>query len=51
MKMLLESGLDSLIPTLKQPFRDLFRMQLMCNASEEGDTKGLGIFDIDVIHH
>jgi glutamine amidotransferase len=36
-----ESGLDSLIPTLKQPFRNLFRMQLMCNASEEGDTKGL----------
>jgi glutamine amidotransferase len=50
MKMLLESGLDSLIPTLKQPVLGIcLGMQLMCNASEEGDTKGLGIFDIDVI--
>jgi glutamine amidotransferase len=24
-------------------------MQLMCNSSKEGDTKGLGIFDTDVI--
>jgi glutamine amidotransferase len=24
-------------------------MQLMCNSSEEGNTKGLGIFDVDVI--
>ena len=24
-------------------------MQLMCNSSEEGNTKGLGIFDIDII--
>jgi len=24
-------------------------MQLMCNYSEEGDTKGLGIFDVDVV--
>jgi glutamine amidotransferase len=44
MKMLLESGLDSLIPTLKQPVLGIcLGMQLMCNASEEGDTKGLGI--------
>ena len=50
MKMLLESGLDSLIPTLKQPVLGIcLGMQLMCNASEEGDTKGLGIFDIDVV--
>jgi glutamine amidotransferase len=43
MKML-ESGLDSLIPTLKQPVLGIcLGMQLMCNASEEGDTKGLGI--------
>jgi glutamine amidotransferase len=50
MKMLLESGLDSLIPTLKQPVLGIcLGMQLMCNKSEEGNTKGLGIFDVDVI--
>ena len=50
MKMLQESGLDTLIPTLKQPvFGICLGMQLMCNYSEEGDTKGLGIFDIDVV--
>ena len=50
MKMLQESGLDALIPTLKQPvFGICLGMQLMCNYSEEGDTKGLGIFDVDVV--
>lgn len=50
MKMLKESGLDVLIPTLKQPvFGICLGMQLMCNYSEEGDTKGLGIFDVDVV--
>ena len=50
MKMLQESGLDALIPTLKQPvFGICLGMQLMCNHSEEGDTKGLGIFDVDVV--
>ncbi len=50
MKMLEESGLDTLIPTLKQPvFGICLGMQLMCNSSEEGDTKGLGIFDVDVV--
>ena len=50
MKMLQESGLDVLIPTLKQPvFGICLGMQLMCNFSEEGDTKGLGIFDVDVV--
>jgi glutamine amidotransferase len=50
MKMLQESGLDTLIPTLKQPvFGICLGMQLMCNYSEEGDTKGLGIFDVDVV--
>jgi glutamine amidotransferase len=50
MKMLLESGLDILIPTLTQPVLGIcLGMQLMCNKSEEGDTKGLGIFDVDVI--
>ena len=50
MKILKESGLDVLIPTLKQPvFGICLGMQLMCNHSEEGDTKGLGIFDVDVV--
>jgi glutamine amidotransferase len=50
MKMLQESGLDTLIPTLKQPvFGICLGMQLMCNSSEEGNTKGLGIFDVDVV--
>ena len=50
MKMLLESGLDSLIPTLKQPVLGIcLGMQLMCNKSEEGNTTGLAIFDVDVI--
>lgn len=49
MKKLRESGLDSLIPTLKQPVLGIcLGMQLMCNSSEEGSTKGLGIFDVDV---
>lgn len=50
MKMLMESGLDTLIPKLKQPVLGIcLGMQLMCNFSEEGNTKGLGIFDVDVI--
>ena len=50
MKMLEESGLDTLIPTLKQPvFGICLGMQLMCNYSEEGDTKGLGIFEVNVV--
>ena len=49
-KMLEKSGLDTLIPTLKQPVLGIcLGMQLMCNSSEEGDAKGLGIFDVDVI--
>jgi glutamine amidotransferase len=50
MKMLKESGLDTLIPTLQQPvFGICLGMQLMCNSSEEGNTEGLGIFDVDVV--
>ncbi|WP_397362773.1 imidazole glycerol phosphate synthase subunit HisH [Olleya sp. R77988] len=49
MKMLKASGLDALIPTLKQPVLGIcLGMQLMCNTSEEGNTKGLGIFNVDV---
>lgn len=50
MKMLKESGLDTLIPTLQQPVLGIcLGMQLMCQSSEEGNTKGLGIFDVDVV--
>lgn len=50
MKMLQESGLDVLIPSLKQPVLGIcLGMQLMCKHSEEGDTNGLGIFDVNVV--
>ena len=49
MKMLQKSGLDMLIPQLKQPVLGIcLGMQLMCNATEEGHTHGLGIFDTEV---
>lgn len=49
MKMLKKSGLDGLIPELKQPVLGIcLGMQLMCNYTEEGDTNGLGIFHTDV---
>jgi len=50
MNKLKASGLDIIIPELKQPVLGIcLGMQLMCNSSEEGNTKGLGIFDVDVI--
>ena len=50
MKMLKESGLDTLIPTLTQPVLGIcLGMQLMCNHTEEGNTNGLGIFDTNVV--
>ena len=50
MSKLKESGLDSLIPNLKQPVLGIcLGMQLMCNHSEEGNTDGLGIFDANVV--
>ena len=49
MSMLKTSGLDLLIPTLQQPVLGIcLGMQLMCNYSEEGKTKGLGIFNTNV---
>jgi len=49
MKMLRESGLETLIPTLKQPVLGIcLGMQLMCKTTEEGNTKGLGIFQTNV---
>ena len=50
MQKLKESGLDSLIPNLKQPVLGIcLGMQLMCHHSEEGNTVGLGIFEANVI--
>ncbi|SIS69294.1 glutamine amidotransferase [Zobellia uliginosa] len=50
MAKLRASGLDKLIPDLKQPVLGIcLGMQLMCHSSEEGNTKGLGIFDVDVV--
>ncbi|MGO4911216.1 imidazole glycerol phosphate synthase subunit HisH [Leeuwenhoekiella sp. W20_SRS_FM14] len=50
MAKLRSTGLDKLIPTLKQPVLGIcLGMQLMCKHSTEGDTTGLGIFDTEVI--
>jgi len=50
MKMLRSTGLDKLIPKLKQPVLGIcLGMQLMCKSSEEGNTQGLGIFDVKVV--
>ncbi|GAA4271725.1 imidazole glycerol phosphate synthase subunit HisH [Aquimarina gracilis] len=50
MKKLKESGLDTLVPKLKQPVLGIcLGMQLMCNYTEEGNTTGLGIFDVEVV--
>ena len=50
MAKLKATGLDKVIPTLKQPVLGIcLGMQLMCHSSEEGNTEGLGIFDLDVV--
>lgn len=49
MKKLKESGLDLIIPELKQPVLGIcLGMQLLCNHTEEGNTLGLGVFDVNV---
>jgi glutamine amidotransferase len=49
MQMLKKSKLDLLIPTLKQDVLGIcLGMQLLCKHTEEGNTKGLGVFDVDV---
>jgi len=49
MRMLKQSGLNTLIPNLKQPVLGIcLGMQLMCLHTEEGNTKGLGIFQTNV---
>lgn len=50
MAKLRATSLDLIIPQLKQPVLGIcLGMQLMCKFSEEGNTKGLGIFDVDVL--
>ncbi|EAQ40062.1 MULTISPECIES: imidazole glycerol phosphate synthase subunit HisH [unclassified Dokdonia] len=50
MSKLRETGLDKVIPTLTQPVLGIcLGMQLMCTGSEEGDTIGLDIFNVDVV--
>lgn len=49
MQYLRDKGLDVLISNLKQPFFGIcLGMQLLCKSSEEGNTKGLGIFNTEV---
>lgn len=49
MKYLKEKKLDQIIPALQQPVLGIcLGLQLMCNYSEEANTKGLGIFDTTV---
>ncbi len=50
MEKLRERGLDTLIPTLTQPVLGIcIGMQLMCESSEEGDAKCMGIFSTKVV--
>ena len=49
MKYLRERKLDEVIRSLKQPVLGIcLGMQLMCDHSEEADTKCLGIFNLNV---
>ena len=49
MRALQQTGLDSLLPTLRQPVLGIcLGMQLMCQRSAEGNTTGLGIFEAQV---
>ena len=49
MQHLQQTGLDKLIPNLKQPVLGIcLGMQLMCSHSEEGNVDCLNIFDTEV---
>jgi len=49
MRKLEQSGLNKVIPELTQPVLGIcLGMQLMCRYTEEGNTKGLGLFEVDV---
>lgn len=50
MQKLRENNLVKVIKNLKQPVLGIcLGMQLMCNETEEGNTKGLGIFEDSVL--
>ncbi len=50
MNYLRELGLDKVIPNLTQPVLGIcLGMQLLCDYSEEGDTKCLGVFPQKVV--
>lgn len=49
MQHLRQTGLDKIIPDLKQPVLGIcLGMQLMCSHSEEGNADCLSIFDVEV---
>ncbi len=49
MKYLIERGLDKVILSIQQPMMGIcLGLQLMCDYSEEGNTKCLGIFNTNV---
>lgn len=49
MIMLKKTGLDKVIPTLKQPVLGIcLGMQLLCKHTEENNVDGLGIFDVSI---
>jgi imidazole glycerol-phosphate synthase subunit HisH len=49
MESLQENNLDKVIKDLKQPVLGIcVGMQLLCDHSEERDTKGIGVFDVKV---
>lgn len=51
MQQLRDTELDTLIPRLTMPVLGIcLGMQLMCAKTSEGDTQGLGIFDVEVKH-
>ena len=49
MHHLKEKGLDDVVKNLQQPVLGIcLGLQLLCKSSEEGDSQGLGIFDVAV---
>ncbi|MBQ9559364.1 MAG: imidazole glycerol phosphate synthase subunit HisH [Bacteroidaceae bacterium] len=49
MERLRQRGLDGVIRRLRQPMLGIcIGQQLLCRHSEEGDTEGLGVFDVTV---
>ncbi|MFD0964060.1 imidazole glycerol phosphate synthase subunit HisH [Pseudofulvibacter geojedonensis] len=49
MNRLTQNKLDQVIPQLTQPVLGIcLGMQLLCNKTEEGNTKGLGVFNTNI---